>query len=92
MSSYPSESTEVTASGTVKTGNGNLMGGTLTADAAAAVLILYDNTVASGPIIRTLRAAAGASKSLDVPPGGLRFGTGLHAVLTGVGAVLYLDF
>lgn len=92
MSFYPSESTEVTASGTVKSGNGKLMGGTLTADSAAATLVLYDNTAASGPVIRTIRAGIGESKSLDIPPGGLRFGAGLHAVLTGAGAALYLDF
>ncbi len=90
---YAAQSTETTATATVKTGNGKILGGVFTAGAAAdATLTLYDNTAASGTVIREIRALTGASKSLDFPPGGLRFGTGLHAVISGAGAKLYLDF
>ncbi len=90
---HPVETTEVTATGTATTGNGKLMGGILTAGSgAAATVTLYDNTAASGTVLRAVNAPAGESKSLDLAPGGIRFGVGLHAVLTGAGAKLYLDF
>lgn len=87
-----SESNEVTATGTAKTGNGILRGGLLAAGSgAAATAAIYDNTAASGTVIRTVAAPVGESAPLGLAPGGVHFGTGLHVVLTGAGAKLYLD-
>ena len=87
-----SETNEVTATGTAKTGNGILLGGLLTAGAAAdARAVIYDNTSAAGTIIREVAALTGCTTPLGLPAGGVHFGTGLHAVLTGAGAKLYLD-
>ena len=91
---HPVETTEVTATGTATTGNGKLMGGILTAGSgAAATVTLYDNTAASGTVLRAVNAPAGEGpRAWTWRPGGIRFGVGLHAVLTGAGAKLYLDF
>lgn len=88
---YPVETTEVTATGTVRSGNGKLMGGMLTAGIDAASATIYDNTAASGAILRTVKAAAASSVDLAVPPGGIRFGKGVHVVLSGTAPALYLD-
>jgi len=88
---YPSETTEVTATGTVKTGNGKLLGGVLTAGSDLATATLYDNTEASGPVLREVKAAANTTVRLGIPPNGVRFGAGLHAVLLGTGPKLYLE-
>ena len=67
---HPVETTEVTATGTATTGNGKLMGGILTAGSgAAATVTLYDNTAASGTVLRAVNAPAGESKSLDLAAG-----------------------
>ena len=92
MSDYAVETTEVAATGTAKTGNGKLMGGLLAAGADAATATIYDNTAASGPVIRKVAAAANESAPLGLPAGGVHFGTGLHVVLTGTLPKLYLDF
>ena len=93
MSAYPVETAEVAATGTAKSGGGKLFGGLLTAGSgAAATAVIYDNTAASGPVIRTVAAPAGESAPLGLPPGGAHFGTGLHVVLSGAGAKIYLDF
>lgn len=89
---YPAETTEVAATGTARTGNGKLLGGVLTAGADAATATIYDNTAASGKVIRTVKAAANTTVSLAIPPCGVRFGAGLHAVLAGTGPKLYLEF
>ncbi|MBI4250996.1 MAG: hypothetical protein HY618_00920 [Candidatus Tectomicrobia bacterium] len=89
---YAAETIEVTATGTAKTGNGKLLGGVLTAGIDAATATIYDNTSAAGSKIRTVKAAAGATVSLGVPQGGIRFGIGLHAVLAGTAPLLYLEF
>ena len=89
---YPAETTEVAATGTAKTGSGKLLGGVLTAGADAATATIYDNTAASGKVLRTVKAAANASAGLEVPACGIRFGTGLHVVLAGTGPKLYLEF
>ncbi len=87
-----SESNEVAATGTVKTGNGILKGGLLAAGAGAdARALIYDNTAASGSILREVAALTGTSVPLGIPEGGVHFGTGLHVVLSGAGAKLYLD-
>ena len=88
---YPAETTEVTATGTAKTGNGKLLGGILTAGADAATATIYDNTSAAGNILRTVKAPANTSVELAVPHGGIRFGTGLHVVLAGTAPKLYLE-
>lgn len=86
-----SESNEVSATGTVKTGNGILRGGLLAGGSTDATATIYDNTAASGTVIRTVAALTGTSIPLGIAEGGLHFGTGLHVVLTGTGARLYLD-
>ncbi len=87
-----SESNEVTSTGTAKTGNGILRGGLLAAGAGAdATATIYDNTAASGTVIRTVAALTGTSTPLGLPGDGIHFATGLHAVLAGAGAKLYLD-
>ncbi len=88
---YPAETSEITSTSTVKTGNGKLLGGVLTAGPDPATGAIYDNTAASGPILRTVKAAANATVSLGVPPCGIRFGTGLHVVLGGTAPKLYLE-
>lgn len=89
---YPAETTEVTATGTARTGSGKLLGGVLTAGADAATATIYDNTAASGKVLRTVKAAASTSVELGVPACGVHFGTGLHVVLAGTGPKLYLEF
>ncbi|MBI3025501.1 MAG: hypothetical protein HYY66_07490, partial [Candidatus Tectomicrobia bacterium] len=68
---YPAETTEVTATGTARTGSGKLLGGVLTAGADAATATIYDNTAASGAKLRTVKAAASTTVSLGVPQGGI---------------------
>ncbi len=92
MSDYPVAAAEVTATGTAKTGNGKLLGGALLGGSAASTATIYDNTAASGTIIRTVKAAIDTYVPLNLPPSGIHFGTGLHIVLAGTGAKLYLDF
>ncbi len=88
---YPVETSEATATGTVTTGNGKLLGGLLAAGGDAATATIYDNTAASGPVIRIVKALANESSLLGLPSGGVRFGTGLHVVLAGTAQKLYLD-
>lgn len=88
---YPAETTEVAATGTARTGSGKLLGGVLTAGADAATATIYDNTAASGKVLRTVKAPAGGSVSLAVPACGVHFGAGLHAVLAGTAPKLYLE-
>lgn len=89
---YPAETTEVTATGTARTGSGKLLGGVLTAGVDAATATIYDNTAASGKVLRIVKAAANASASLEVPACGIHFVTGLHVVLAGTAPKLYLEF
>ena len=88
---YPVETTEVTATGTAKTGNGKLLGGLLTGGSDAATATIYDNTSAAGGILRTVKAAANTSVELGIPACGIHFGIGLHVVLAGTGPKLYLE-
>lgn len=92
MSDYPAASNEISATGTAKTGNGKLMGGALLGGSAASTATIYDNTSAAGTIIRTVKAGIDTYVPLNLPPGGVHFGTGLHVVLAGTGAKLYLDY
>ena len=88
---YPVETTEMTATGTAKSGSGKLVGGVLTAGSDLATATIYDNTAASGSVLRVVKAAANMSAGLGVPECGVRFGTGLHVVLSGTSPKLYLD-
>ncbi len=86
-----SESNEVSATGTVKTGNGILRSGLLAGGTTDATATIHDNTAASGSVIRTVAAKAGDSAPLGIAEGGVHFGTGLYVTLSGTGARLYLD-
>ncbi|MBT4092971.1 MAG: hypothetical protein HOE85_03330, partial [Nitrospinaceae bacterium] len=66
-------------------------GGLLSAAAADATAIVYDNTAASGTVIRTVSALTGTSSPLGITEGGVHFGTGIYVVLSGTGAKFYLD-
>ena len=92
MSDYPVVAAEVTVTGTAKAGNGKLLGGALMGGSAVSTATIYDNTAASGAIIRTVKAGIDEYVPLNLSPGGVRFGTGLHVVLAGTGAKLYLDY
>lgn len=79
----PYQSTVLAASALVKTGPGVVYAVTLTGGSDAASVILYDNTTGSGTQVwATVKAAAGATVHVDLP-GGVVFGTGCYATITG---------
>jgi hypothetical protein len=80
---------EIAADGAVKTGPGSLVALLLTAgDGAAATIVLYDNTAASGTKLVTLKAPTGTSVQWS-PSNPTVFGVGCYADITGADAVAY---
>ena len=72
-----------TSSAAVYGGHGRITGMVLTAGSDAATATLYDNTAGSGTIIAKLGAATGESVVVPIPEGGVSFGKGVYATLTG---------
>ena len=69
---------------TVKTGSGFYRGVTIReTGSAAASLVLYDNTSATGTIIETVALAAGESVSIWLQDEGIPFTNGVYADITG---------
>ena len=75
---------KITASSAlVKTGPGILHAATLTGGSDAATLILYNNIAGSGTkAYAILKAAIDTTVHVEIP-GGVPFGTGLYAEITG---------
>lgn len=69
----------------VDTGSGHYKGLTVReTGSAAASIVLYDNTAASGTILETVALAAGESASIWLDDGdGLLYSTGIYADVTG---------
>lgn len=66
----------VTATGTVHTGEGFYRGFSIGSSAGAAVVI-YDNTSASGTVLASFTLAANGFLHVDIP-NGLRVANGIH--------------
>lgn len=79
----------ITADGQVVTGNGRMSAVLVTAAAATASVILYDNTAASGTVLASLSAVANTSAQFSLPHG-MVFSTGVYADITGAGAAAYV--
>lgn len=80
---------EITADGAVKATSGGLVSVLLTAgDSAAATLVLYDNSAASGTVVATLKAAQATSVQWS-PAAPVAFSL-LYADITGAGAAAYV--
>lgn len=80
---------EITADGAVKSTSGGLVSVLLTAgDSAAATLVLYDNSAASGTVVATLKAAQATSVQWS-PSSPVAFSL-LYADITGTGAAAYV--
>lgn len=79
----PMQSTVVQASGLIKTGPGVIYGLILSGGADAATVILYDNTAGSGTkAIGLVKAAINSTVHVSFP-GGIAFGAGCYATITG---------
>lgn len=93
--SYPSDLIEVTPSGTVgkqvyaSTRPVVVKSVILTAPTSAATAIIRDGN-ASGTVMMTIKTPVGDTNNI-VLEGGKRFDKGLHAKVTGVGALCYLE-
>lgn len=86
----PGQSNAVTADGAVKTSNGRLSAVLLTAAAATATIILYDNaSAASGTILASLSCVQNTSTHVTFPHG-LVFSNGIYADIGGAGAAAYV--
>lgn len=87
----PVQSKEITADGAVKAAPGGLVSVLLTAgDGAAATVVLYDNSAASGTVVATLKAAQATSVQWS-PAAPVAFSL-LYADITGAGAAAYIAF
>lgn len=77
----------VTAGTTLKTGPGQLIGVLLTGGGAAATLTLYDSTAVSGTVLCVIKTGVNNSSQPWTPLAPYVFAKGIHAVLSGTGAV-----
>lgn len=68
-------------------GSGRLVGWSVHATGGAATIVLHDSRDASGDTIAAIELAAGTSQTIWAGPGGVSFGEGLYAAITGAGAV-----
>lgn len=88
----PAGHAAVTEDGAVKSGPGELVSVLLTAgDGAAASLVLYDNTAASGTVLCTVKAATGTSQPW-APTAPYVFANGCYADIGGSGAAAYVVY
>lgn len=79
----PFNSLVTAASALIKTGPGVLHAVTLSGGSDAATLILYHEVAGAGDALwATIKAAANTTVHVEFP-GGLAFGVGLYAALTG---------
>ncbi len=84
-------SLEITSDGVIKDSPGSLHGLLLTAGAANATIVLYDNpSAASGNIVATLKAVQNDSNYYPAP--GVVFANGLYADITGADAAAYVHY
>ena len=84
----PGNSVAITEDGAVAAGSGRVSGVVVTAAAATASLILYDNpSAASGTVLLSLSAVADTSVVYNVP---FVFSTGVYADIGGAGAAAYV--
>lgn len=67
------------------TGEGEYLGFSLreTSGSAAATVVLFDNTAASGSILEEIQLAQGASQTVNYPRPGRQVTTGIFAQITG---------
>lgn len=73
----------ISSSGAIKSGNGILYAITLTGGSDAATLTLYDELSGSGDqMVATIKAATNTTVHL-IFPGGIVFGIGCYATITG---------
>jgi hypothetical protein len=85
----PVQGKAITADGAVKGASGGLVSVLLTAgDSAAATLVLYDNSAASGTVVATLKTAQATSVQWS-PASPVAFSL-LFADITGDGAAAYV--
>jgi hypothetical protein len=68
-------------------GPGRLVGWSVHAVGGAVTVVLHDSRDASGDTLAAIELAAGASQSFWAGPGGVSFGEGLYATISGAGAV-----
>ena len=81
----------LSAATTVKEGTVEIGAVTLTGGSAAATLVLHDATGATNQAYPTIKAGINTTVHIEFP-GGLTFGTGLHAVPSGTGAEFGVAF
>jgi len=76
----------LTASGTVKVGDGVLLG-VIVSSSTSLTIKLWDNTAASGTVLVDTTAAITAPTFIPMP---VAFGTGLFATLGGTGSAAFV--
>lgn len=82
-----------TSTATVKTGKGSLRSVALQGGSANSTVLIYDNTSAAGTVLISLAAVTGSSAVWTSGSGdGAYFTTGLHAVLSGTGAIVTVEY
>lgn len=80
---------EVSTNSLVFTGVGAISSVVLSASASNSMVVVYDNTEASGTILVTIKASANTSHTSYF--GSKSFETGVYVVVTGTGAKAYID-
>lgn len=84
--------TRLTGTGQAKTGKGSLKSVALQGGSANSTVTIYDNTSATGTVLISLAAIIGQSAVwTSGSKDGAYVSTGLHAVLSGTGAIVTVE-